>query len=457
MRAKLSMLPIVGIDHFKISPFISDGVDKEVVERIEKEAEKEMSKYCKGLYSLAEIDALNKPVKCISKHIGIYSVWKRCGPYLVKFSSDRGGICLGLSFPQEYIIRTSPSVWRLYDLDAMLDESGFYNYSIESDLDRNPDGTEDAKISQPVIEAKTPHKKCFTDEIEACNQAIKINPDDAAAYCNLGLAYTKLVGRNKEALASFKKATKIEPDNAAAHFNLSKVYDELGDHKYALESYKEAVKLGYVFQNNLLYLISLLRKVGMDYIEACKEAILIEPNNAFAHTTLGSIYCGQHNYEEAIEAYEEAIRIEPNDAIAHSELGEIYYKLGNNEKAIEVYKEAIRIESDDMTDFFLVDNNFFLGEAYCRLGRYEEAIKAYKEAIRTGGAYIDFIDIYKKLVFVYEKLGRHEEAVEVQKEIDRMNKEYEEHEKVIREKPDGYRKKQDSRKSQGNNSTAAGR
>ena len=51
------------------------------------------------------------------------------------------------------------------------------------------------------------------EAIEAYKQAVKINPDDADAHYNLGLAYG-ISGMYKKAIASFKQAIRIDPEMA---------------------------------------------------------------------------------------------------------------------------------------------------------------------------------------------------------------------------------------------------
>ncbi len=58
----------------------------------------------------------------------------------------------------------------------------------------------------------------YQDAIEACRQAIRINPDDAEAYCNLGVAYL-ILGDKSSAIDQYKKLKEIDKDLANKLFN----------------------------------------------------------------------------------------------------------------------------------------------------------------------------------------------------------------------------------------------
>ena len=58
-------------------------------------------------------------------------------------------------------------------------------------------------------------------------------------------------------------------------------------------------------------------------IEAYKQAVRIDPDNAIPHFNLGNAYVKSGMYKESIESYKQAIRIDPDHADAH------YYNLGN--------------------------------------------------------------------------------------------------------------------------------
>ena len=64
--------------------------------------------------------------------------------------------------------------------------------------------------SIPFFSCTEVHK---TSNIDAYKQAIRINPDDADAHYNLGVAYGKL-GKYQEAMDAFKQAIRFNPDYA---------------------------------------------------------------------------------------------------------------------------------------------------------------------------------------------------------------------------------------------------
>jgi len=111
-------------------------------------------------------------------------------------------------------------------------------------------------------------------------------------------------------------------------------------------------------------------------IEAFKQAVRINPDDAKAHYNLGCAYYDLGLYREAIEAYKQAIRIDPDDAIANLNLGCAYYDLGLYREAIEALKQAVRINPDHANAYY------GLGVAYGQLGFYREAIEALKQAVR---------------------------------------------------------------------------
>jgi tetratricopeptide (TPR) repeat protein len=111
-------------------------------------------------------------------------------------------------------------------------------------------------------------------------------------------------------------------------------------------------------------------------VEAYKQAIHINPNDAIAYNNLGGAYMNLRLFKDAIEAFKQVIRIDPNNPGIYQGLGVAYYNFGLYKDAIEAYKQAIRIDPNNPTAYR------FLGSAYMSLSLYKDAIEAYTQAIR---------------------------------------------------------------------------
>ena len=107
-------------------------------------------------------------------------------------------------------------------------------------------------------------------------------------------------------------------------------------------------------------------------IDAYKQAIRINPDDAEAHYNLGNAYQGLSHYEGAVGALKQAIRINPDYANAHFLLGLVYTKLGRYKEAVEALKQALRIYPDDS------EARYWLGVAYLQLENKGNAIDQYK-------------------------------------------------------------------------------
>jgi len=76
-----------------------------------------------------------------------------------------------------------------------------------------------------------------SDAIKAFKQSAKLNPDQAETQYGLGVAYFRS-NRHREAVEAFKKAATLNPSMAKAHYGLSLAYGELGETSKLLDEYR---------------------------------------------------------------------------------------------------------------------------------------------------------------------------------------------------------------------------
>jgi predicted TPR repeat methyltransferase len=149
--------------------------------------------------------------------------------------------------------------------------------------------------------------------VKSYQQALKIKPDYADAYSNMGNAL-KEKGDLDAAIDSYKKALKINPNYADAFNNMGVALVAMGDLDAAVKSYQQALK--------------------------------IKPDLAEAYFGMGSALQKQGDLDAAIDSYKSALKIKPDYAHALNNMGAVQKQKGDTEAAVRSFKQALNIKPD---------------------------------------------------------------------------------------------------------------
>lgn len=84
------------------------------------------------------------------------------------------------------------------------------------------------------------------EAVIAYNKALKINPDSAIVFNNIGVIYLDGIGNTEYALECFENAYDIDNEYTMAVFNLGRVHQKLGNTTLAAEFYQDALTLNEV-------------------------------------------------------------------------------------------------------------------------------------------------------------------------------------------------------------------
>jgi TonB family protein len=163
-------------------------------------------------------------------------------------------------------------------------------------------------------------------------------------------------------------------------------------------------------------------------VDALKQVVQLDPNDAIAYAKLGLAYSGLHQYKETVTVLKMAIRInrEVVDAEAYYQLGQAYIALGKHSEALEAFKQALYITRAQAIDPgtkvqsfpSLEDIHYSLALTYHNKGRYSEAINELHQVIAMNPK---FAEAYYGLVMSYVALGDRKSAEKQQKILSSLN------------------------------------
>ncbi|MGA9768532.1 MAG: protein kinase [Blastocatellia bacterium] len=192
------------------------------------------------------------------------------------------------------------------------------------------------------------------------------------------------------AIHFFEKATELDPSYASAWMGLGAIYDLKGSflgitelsHK-AIEFEKKAILLNPKLSRAHQFLGGAYNSIGRydEAIEAIKEAMRLEPDNAGAHAALARVYwIGKGMVDESITELERAIAINPQGGYAYLQLVFLHTLRGNYARAETVARQAIELQERFISGkegLQIVGAHTRLGYVYYCQGRYEEALREY--------------------------------------------------------------------------------
>lgn len=242
--------------------------------------------------------------------------------------------------------------------------------------------------------------------IEFLEEALRIEPNNAEAYYQLGDIYLRK-GMYYEAEKNFRMVLMIDPnfDNAAEKLKATISLKELQEEVLkSPESAEARLKL-------TRYLSNFATHLGIRGLMAkeLRKIIDLDPNNAEAYYLLSEIIIfldpsDDTKREKELEYLEKATILNPNYIEARVALGSLYYSKGRYECAEKELRKVIEIEPNH------VRANLLLATLFTEFNFIQDAEEIYKKLVKLGVA---DKGLYSSYVEVLLKLGKFNEILEV--------------------------------------------
>ena len=176
---------------------------------------------------------------------------------------------------------------------------------------------------------------------------VKKRPDDADAWCYLGLAFHSQ-GLTRNSLPAFEQCVRLRPDDADAHSKLAFALIFADQPKKALASAQRALELGDQSPESHYAIAEASLRAGKvtKADEESEAALRINPNFTAALITRSLAQYHLKQYSEAVSSLEQFLAVRPDDMDAESwrgqleELRQPIYVLSNPSPPIFTPKEV---------------------------------------------------------------------------------------------------------------------
>jgi tetratricopeptide (TPR) repeat protein len=234
---------------------------------------------------------------------------------------------------------------------------------------------------------------------------LKIDAPVAEYYRVVDVA-TDLLKKNQyeAAAAEWNKALELEPDEAPAHNNLGLALVNTGMAEQGIAHYRKALELspGYPEAHNNWGSALVAGGRLSEAAEQFEKALASDPEHASAHVNLGATLAQMGRVDEAIPHLEEAVALLPEDAEAHTNLGLALAMKGQLDAAVPHLEKALAANPAAF------ESQFNLARILAAQGKFELAIPHFEQAAKLSEERVALI--LSLLAGAYGEVGRFAEA-----------------------------------------------
>ena len=221
------------------------------------------------------------------------------------------------------------------------------------------------------------NKGAAAQAAQAFIQAIKLQPDCAEAYNNLGVIEFTF-NRCTAAVACFRQAIELCPDYLDAYNNLGLVFKDTNQTEEAAKCFRYAISLNANYVNAYHNLGALLLNMNQpEAAQACfRRLIELQPDYPENYTNLGVVLTNINHFEEAEACLRRAIALAPMHPTPHMNLGVVFMNTGRPDEAAAAFHQALKV------DGAYAEADYALGILHLQAGRFDIGWEKYESRLK---------------------------------------------------------------------------
>lgn len=217
--------------------------------------------------------------------------------------------------------------------------------------------------------------------VKSQSSAIPVTSNlEAYRYYSLGMEQFAVVN-TVEAVRLFEQAVKLDPQFAAAYaalgnaYTISQIRLDLGKANYE-KAFQFPERLT---DKDRLFITGGYAIANVDYPEAIRvfrQIVTKYPDEVQAYRRLGRLYEGEQRYDEAVDALQQGLAVDPDEPSLHNTITQVYCYLRRFDEAVAEAKRYVELTNGAPNAYDT------LGNAYAWSGHYREAEQAYRAGIQ---------------------------------------------------------------------------
>ena len=196
-------------------------------------------------------------------------------------------------------------------------------------------------------------EKKWEQAIAACQEALNISPDTAAAYKLWGNILQRM-GKTTDAMGYYAKALVIEPDFPEVYANLGSLYAKQELWKEAISYYQKAIALNPNFAGAYRNLAKIWHQLNQTQkqTQCLVYALNLDPSlgSAEEYYQLGNSLSEQGQIDEAVRFYRAAVDLKPDFLLACNKLADALERQGDWKSAVTYYRQVLDIRAEHVTE-----------------------------------------------------------------------------------------------------------
>ena len=244
------------------------------------------------------------------------------------------------------------------------------------------------------------HQDC----LQACQNALQVNPEEASAYKYAGKSLLAL-GQFEKAQQCLVKAHQLDGSDPEIVKDIGNIFNTLQNDAEAIRLYKAALSIDPYYApaiNNL----GLIAKRQGDLVTAeqlVKKARDLDQSFAPYHMNLSGIYKDLGQLDQALASTLKSLELKPDNPDTHINLGGIYKDLGQLDQALASTLKSLELKPDNP------DAHINLGGIYQDLGQLDQALASTLKSLElkpdNPTAHMNLGGIYKELTQLDQALA----------------------------------------------------